>query len=958
MRHIIIGDGATGTTAAYYIRSADRSASITIVSDDPNPAYYRAALTNYLLGELHESQLFAVPLDFYIENGIDRIHARVKAVDTAKNLVTLSDNRQIEYDQLLIATGSRPNKPSFPGAEYSGVMTMRTLQDVRAVVDGIRSGRVKQAVVVGGGPLGIEWVQGLMKYKVHVTYLLRGDMFFDRALDRTASDLVISRLRAEGVDVRLNEEIDKAIKGWDGRLKAVHLKNSKQTIDCQLAGTAIGIRPNIEFLQDSGVEIARDEKRGTMLGVIVDKYMRTNVPNVYAGGDVINRTLGLWEPARLQGRVAGRNMAGGSDVYEMGEHYFATRLYDLDFAGVGNINSKPGDTVLIDFPRGSGRIAYRKLVVRDNKLIGALMVGQRKENVRKYGLFYKKLIEKGTDISPVVDRMLEPNFDLPGWIDSLDLGKQFEAARSLIMTAAIPSPATMLRNEGANITGTFAIQPLRIPKAVLQKGEESIPVEKVTNIGRRPDNTLVIDEPFVSGRHAHIEWREISYVIIDDNSTNGTFVNGKRIAAEPVTLKNGDTVNIGDLAMKFVLISEDDAAKSTNMPEEIVLEQAPSKTISGTIEYNGKRYEIDRDTITLGRDPEANILIEDSTVSFMHAQISLHKDHHYLQDLGSRNGTFVNEVIVATPCVLKDGDIIRLGAVKMKFNTNAVDEPAPSAKALHPRTEFFSNKAESQSGGNLIIYSGSTVGLSFGLKPPSVTVGSDVESNDIVLQNQTVSANHARLDWRDDKWHVTDLQSENGTIINGVRLKPEESAPLTAMGEAQFGMVKLVFIPPTPANQPPPSLPMTFLVEPSEEKVVEEPAPQPTPAPVVAEVPPAMPAPPAESADSAATRFVPKSFPTQLTVLAGPGAGRVIKLVNLPLMIGRNSTPEVQGVDDPLVSRQHLKIILMPDGNIGASDCGSVNGTIHNGVELEADKVIVLQKDDEIRIGSTVLKVG
>ena len=101
MRHIIVGDGATGTTAAYYIRKADKSASITIVSDDPNPAYYRAALTNYLLGELQESQLFAVPPDFYIENSIDRILARVSSVDSKNNRITLADDRQIEYDQLL-----------------------------------------------------------------------------------------------------------------------------------------------------------------------------------------------------------------------------------------------------------------------------------------------------------------------------------------------------------------------------------------------------------------------------------------------------------------------------------------------------------------------------------------------------------------------------------------------------------------------------------------------------------------------------------------------------------------------------------------------------------------------------------------------------------------------------------------------------------------------------------------
>lgn len=988
MRHIIIGDGATGTTAAYYIRTADKSASITIVSDDPNPAYYRAALTNYLLGELQESQLFAVPPDFYIENGIDRILARVASLDSKKNRVTLADDRQIEYDQLLLASGSRPNAPSFPGAELSGVMTMRTLQDVRTVVDSIRAGRVKRAVVVGGGPLGIEWVQGLMHYKVHVTYLLRGDMFFDRALDRTASDLVISRLRAEGVDVRTNEEIEKAVGGRDGRLRSIQLKNSKETLDCQLAGTAIGIRPNIEFLENSGVEIAKDEKRGTLLGVSVDKNLRTNMTNVYAGGDVIHRTLGLWEPARLQGRVAGRNMAGGEESFEPGEHYYATRLYDLDFASVGTINDKPGDMVLVDFPRGSGHIAYRKLVLRDNRLIGALMLGQRKENVRKNGLFYKQLIERKLDVAAVADRLLDSSFDLPSWIDSLNIGQHIKTMRNFTGTSALPSSAKVRKTELMDASNTFAAQPLKVPHAILQTNGRVFQIEGSMSIGRKADNHIVLDEPLVSSKHAMIDLNGLAYILTDNNSTNGTFVNNATIK-QPHMLQDGDVIQIGETKLNFRMQFE--GQKTTSMPEEISMVQVPPKALPPSfIDYNDKPIEIKQETITLGRDPEATVLIDHPTVSFMHAQISLHVDRHYLRDLGSRNGTFVNETLVVTPVVLKNNDTIRIGAAILKFTTQAVEESAQPAARKPAKTEFIKKDSTEETLGKLIIYSGSTIGLNFALKLPMATLGRDPESNDIALPNQSVSRNHARFDWHKDAWHVTDLGSGNGTRVNGKPLEANVKTPLAPKDEVQFGDVKLMYIPPSSTPQLTPNLPMTFIIEaekeeepaappkiiPSKPPVVDktpsiqakakhlqdeiarlkeklETVPQPTPV----EVRPPTGKQAAEGVGGEATQFMPSTFPTRLAVLAGPGVGRSILLVNLPLTIGRASTPEVQGLDDPLVSRRHLQVTLALDGNICISDLGSVNGTILNGVRIEANQIIPLKKGDELRMGSTVLKV-
>ncbi len=992
MRYVIVGDGAAGTTAAYYIRQSNPLASITIVTDDPNPAYYRAALTNYLMGELRESQLFAVPPNFYIENKIERALARVVMVNASSNRIVLADGRLIEYDQLMIASGSRPNSPSFPGSELSGVMTMRTLQDVRAVMDGIRSNRIKQAVVVGGGPLGIEWVQGLMRYKVRVTYLLRGDMFFERALDRTASDLVISRLRSEGVDVRLNEEIEEALGDRNNRLRAVRLKNSKQTIECQLVGAAIGIRPNVEFLQGSGIKIAHDEKRGTPLGVIVDEFMRTNIPNIYAGGDVIYKTLGLWEPARLQGRVAGINMTGGSATYHPGAHYNATRLYDLDFASVGSLDEQPGDQVLIDFPRGGGRIAYRKLIVRGNKLVGALMLGQRKERIRKNGLQYKKLIDAGVDITPVKERLLDPAFDLPSWIDSLDLGKQIEAARSIIMTSALPASAYIRKSEKVGSSKTMLLKPIQIAPAVLRMNGQTISLENLVKIGRQPGNQIVLDDPLVSKQHAQIELQEGIYILTDTNSTNGTFLNDMRIT-DPRALKDGDIIRIGNTTLRFELQPAGSATGTSNLPEEIVVEQVPLETVLGVLEYRGQRHEIRSETITLGRDPEATITIEDPTVSFMHAEISRHGNHLYLRDLGSRNGTFVNGNLLATPCILKNGDMIRIGKTELKFYSTS-DVPVPQSAPASLVSQVLPKEPEEEKYGQLVVRSGHTPGLTFALKPPSVIIGRGPAPNTIDLNNQTVSRKHARLEWRKDKWMLVDLQSTNGTFLNGKRLQAEVETELKAGDEVQFGDVTLIFestvlpsqvIPqpadasgkqresevPSPPEQPA-TVSLTAMISPPPPPFEEPPAPEEeSQAPVTTEPPPdAPPAPPIEpvsaippeAADIAsapaaeATQFFQPSFPTRLVILSGPRVGQIIKLVNLPIVLGRVATPNVQGLEDALVSRQHLEVILMTDGNIGVKDLGSVNGTQLNGEPLEPNKVVPIKKGDELRLGNTVLR--
>jgi pSer/pThr/pTyr-binding forkhead associated (FHA) protein/NADPH-dependent 2,4-dienoyl-CoA reductase/sulfur reductase-like enzyme len=731
--YVVIGDGAAGTTAAQYIRRRDADSRITIYSDDPNAAYYRAALTNYLIGELREDQLFAVPPDFYARNRIQRVLGRVAAVDTGNRRIALTSGESpIAYDRLCIAAGSSPNPPPFPGAELAGVMTMRTMQDARTFMEDLRSGRVKRAVVIGGGPLALEWAQGLRARGADVTYVLRGREFMAGVLDQTGSDLVASRLRAFGCDLRVDEEVAEVVGDKRGHVRGVQLRNSGQKLDCELICAAIGIRMNTSFLQGSGIELAK--------GIPVDDRMETNVEGVYAAGDIAEvfdpligarRGLGLWEPARLQGRVAGSNMGGGQARYDVGVMYNATRLYDLDFAGVGRTIEHDGDRVLSDLPRGKGTIAYRKLVVEDGKLVGAILLGHRSERVRRHGLRLKKLIEDGTDVTPVVDQLLDPAFDLPAWMAS-ERGQERKATGGVALGGAVPTYSRLFRMpaavsplsrpiarpaeaavaapsllpsppQAAPAAVAVLEQPPPLgggpgPRAALQvEGGPRVELAETATIGRAADNDLVVADPLVSGHHAEVRLIGDGYVVADAGSRNGTYLNDRQVMA-PTPLSDGDRLRVGDTPVVFTDASvptEGEPAAGPSVPEAVgpavsglfvtpdalQVPPPPEPTAFGALEGGGKRYELLSNEIAIGRDPSADVSIADPAVSGTHAQITEHGGVLYVRDLGSRNGTFVNRELVSVPHALRDGDVIHVGNTDLTFRSGTVgaSQPEPTA---------------------------------------------------------------------------------------------------------------------------------------------------------------------------------------------------------------------------------------------------------------------------------------
>lgn len=682
-RHVILGDGAAGMTAVETLRRLDPAGSVTVVSDDPHAAYFRAALTHYLLGELREDQIWAAPPSFYGDLGATRIFARASAVDAAARVVELAGGERVPYDTLLVATGARPRPAPFESAHLGGVVTLRTLQDARAVLDRVAVAGGLRAIVVGGGPLGLESAHALRERGATVTLVVRGARLMPEVLDTVASDLVLSRLRRAGIEVRLGEEIESAAAGASGRVGGATTRNAK-IIPCDLIVVAIGVTCSVEPLAGSGVAI------GPRGGVVVDDHLRTSVAGVYAAGDVAEHGGALfqhWEPARRMAAVAASNMAGVDATYSPRAHYFATRLHDLDFAAVGEQDAVDSDVILTAGPGGAGRVAYQRLVVRDGKLRGALMIGERAAAVRRRGRLYKKLIDLGSDVSEVAPSLLDPGFDLRAWLETPSL-----LARPAEATAA---------TRPADVRGT---QRLNLPASTRAPEAEAAPRA---------------DAPVLSI--------------------------GLRAPAGAAPL----------------------------------LEAAPP----AFLEMRARRFAVDRQVVSLGREPPATILLDDPEVDARHAEIQTHEGRRWLRDCGSRGGTWLNDLRVGIPRALHEGDRVRVGATTLVFRGGGAPAASRAMTKTTPDAVWIPV---------VEISKGPGVGLVFALSGPEAVVGSDPKSR-VRLDDLSVSPLHARLLEVNGRWTITDLGSGRGTARNGKRISPGEEVPLGENDMLTLGDVVLTF---------------------------------------------------------------------------------------------------------------------------------------------------------------------
>ena len=369
MHYVIIGNSAAGVFAAEAIRGLDSSGKITIISEENNRPYSRC-LTSYYIGEeIDQDRIYIRDANFYAATGIDFIPQKVEQVNDTEKSVTLQSGEIVGYDKLLIATGASPYSLPVAGLDLEGVFELRTLEDARRIMD--FAPHVKEAVVMGAGLVGLKGAHALHELGIKVSIIVNSRIM-SRSVDPHTGQIITELLEQDGYEVIYNTKLSKIL-GQD-KVEGVCLSSGKE-IPCQLVLMAAGVSPNVDLVKNTGIEVNK--------GIIVDKHMQTTVPHIYAAGDVAEayhavwdekRVISIWPVATAQGTVAGSNMAGVERIYEG-----SVGSNSAVFCGVGVVSA--GIPYL---PTGEGKELstydkvtkrYRKFIVKDDILVGMIMVG-------------------------------------------------------------------------------------------------------------------------------------------------------------------------------------------------------------------------------------------------------------------------------------------------------------------------------------------------------------------------------------------------------------------------------------------------------------------------------------------------------------------------------------------------------------------------------------------------------
>jgi len=370
-RYLIVGNSAAGVAAAKSIRRVDEGGEIMLVGDEPYP-YYARVLTSYYMGGLVAwEKLWLVDENWYQEHKIKLMTGcRVTRIDSSQKKAYLDDGREIDYDRLLIATGSSPQQVEFAGEVPPGVFTLRTLEDVASIRRYTQHGG--HAVIVGGGLVGIKAAEGLHALGMKVHIVVSSGRVLSQVLDNTGAGLVHRVLVEEGFDVRLRDNVV----ALEGREKVTGvILNSGSKLPADVVIVAKGVQPNVDLLQGCDVEINR--------GVVVNDYLATSNPDIFAAGDVAEaydrawrdrRINAIWVNAVEQGRLAGLNMTGRNISY-----YGGIGENSLVMSGLGVISggifNPPRDGYRVVTRLDEERLYYRKAVLHDNCLAGVVAIG-------------------------------------------------------------------------------------------------------------------------------------------------------------------------------------------------------------------------------------------------------------------------------------------------------------------------------------------------------------------------------------------------------------------------------------------------------------------------------------------------------------------------------------------------------------------------------------------------------
>jgi NAD(P)H-nitrite reductase large subunit len=402
---VIIGNGIAGTTAARHIRK-NSTVAITIISNESKYFFSRTALMYVYMGHMKFEHTQPYEDDFWEKNKIDLLFDTVESIDFDSNKIQLTKNESIVYTKLIIATGSKSNFFDWKGQDANGVLGLYHKQDLEKLIE--LTPKIKKAVVIGGGLIGIELCEMLTSQNKEVTFLIRENSFWNTVLPKQESKMVSHHIKEHHVNLIENKILKEIITDSNNNVVGIVTEDDEK-MECDFVGITVGVSPNIDFLKNSKLKINR--------GILVNKYLETNISNVFAIGDCAELTepkIGrkpieaVWYCGRMMGETVAQTITKLPAEYKPNSWFNSAKFFDIEYVTYGKVNSIPlpeEKQLFWKHPSKncSLRISYDEF---SGEVLGVIGMGMRLKHE-----FFNQVLNEKWSIETLIQSLNLANFD-------------------------------------------------------------------------------------------------------------------------------------------------------------------------------------------------------------------------------------------------------------------------------------------------------------------------------------------------------------------------------------------------------------------------------------------------------------------------------------------------------------------------------------------------------------------
>jgi NADH oxidase (H2O2-forming) len=402
---VIIGNGISGVTAARYIRKYSDH-EILIISGETEFFFSRTALMYVFMGHMKYEHTQPYEKGFWKKNRIDLLKAWVTNIDYDKKLLTLDSSEEVTYDKLILATGSKPNRFAWKGQEAIGVQGFYSYQDLQEIEENAK--KAKNAVVIGGGLIGVEVAEMLISRGIKVTFLIRESRFWGNVLPRKSAEFIKRHLEAHGVEVKLYTELDEILSNSLGRVKSIKTKQGDE-LSCELVVLTAGVSPNVSFLNNSKLDLNR--------GIKVNRALETNLSDVYAIGDCAEFDGGyngrrsieqVWYTGKLMGEIVAKTICKERTEYLPGHWFNSAKFFDIEYQTYGWVNSELAENKSeFYWEHENGALAVHFVYDKRTKVFK----GVNTFGIRMRQEVFEKHLDNQSTINKVLSELKDANFD-------------------------------------------------------------------------------------------------------------------------------------------------------------------------------------------------------------------------------------------------------------------------------------------------------------------------------------------------------------------------------------------------------------------------------------------------------------------------------------------------------------------------------------------------------------------